>query len=992
MSIEPPSSLETDLRVALTGEVAFDRHTRAVYATDSSNYRQLPLGVVFPKDHDDVVRVMTIAASHDVPVTARGAGTSLAGQACNDGLIVDTSRHLTTIQNIDPDARTARVQPGVVLDDLRRAAEQHELTFGPDPATHAWCTLGGMIGNNSCGTHALFAGKTVDNVESLRVVLYGGATLELGAYDDAGYANAVAAGGAQAAVLGGLKEVGRRAEPLVREHFPTIERRVSGYNLDRITPGQPLDVAKLLVGTESTCAIVTEATLTLSASPQHRRLVVIGYRDIIAAADDVPRLLRLAADLGHPLLGLEGFDVTLTDQMRARPLNTEHLPLLPPGQGWLLAELGSVGPAADTPAAVDEFAEAFSGALEASSAVQHLTGYRRYDDAPTQARVWAIRESGLGATAVLPDGRHNHEGWEDAAVAPERLGEYLREIIALWREFGYSGAWYGHFGQGCVHTRNDFDLHSASGLTAYRSYVERATDLVKRLGGSISGEHGDGQARGELLERLYGAELVDAFRQVKTIFDPRGRMNPGKVVDAYPLDENLRYGPDYRGWQANPAPQGRRLHFSLSDDAGSLQRAAERCVGVGRCRRDDTGVMCPSYRATRDERHSTRGRAKLLVELFQGEATPATWRNEDVRQALDLCLACKGCAVDCPTHVDMATYKAEFMAQYYQGRLRPRELYALGLIPIAARAARRVPKLANAVLSAPGLGTAVRRAAGVTTRRPAPAFAPRRVPRGDLADATVVVWPDTFTDAYRSDFAADLLAVLELLGERVAVPEAWGCCGRPMFDAGFLDTAKRVGRRALDAMAPYLEAGVPVIVPEPSCLASFRDELPALFGADANGGPVEQRYAEAAARLKQVARSPAEHLLTLPRVNSLRDHGPHDERVRVALHPHCHARADGATPADLEVLRRLGFEASIVDGGCCGLAGSFGFSAKHEALSRQIGVEQWLPALRAAAAGADHLVIDGFSCTLQRDHLAADLDATTVVRLALAALTVAQAP
>jgi FAD/FMN-containing dehydrogenase/Fe-S oxidoreductase len=993
--------LERELRGALRGEVEFGEGTRAVYATDSSNYRQVPIGVVFPASSADVVAALEVCAAHDVPVLGRGGGTSLAGQACNAGVVFDFSRHMTRILEIDPQAGTARVEPGVVLDDLRRAAGAHGLTFGPDPATHAWCTLGGMIGNNSCGTHALYTGKTVDNVLGLRVACYGGGEYEFGEYDEARYAALVREGAPEAAILGSLREIGRRNADLVRERYPDIPRRVSGYNLDQLLPDRPMNVARLLVGTESTCALVTEAVVALASSPAQRRLVLLGYPDVFSAADAVPSLL--AADLPRPLLGLEGFDVTLIRQMRAHELNTRHLPLLPGVEqalaagagGWLLAEVGG-----ETAEDADEAAQALLAAIPRG------VGRRLLTDPAEQRGAWAIRESGLGATALREDGGHNAEGWEDGAVPPERLGEYLRGIAKLWNEYGYSGAWYGHFGQGCVHTRNDFDLHSKEGLRTYRAYVERAADLVVSLGGSLSGEHGDGQARGELLERMYGPELVDAFRQVKAVFDPRGRMNPGKVVDPYPLDSGLRYGPDYH----RARPDSERF-FAFAADDGSLQHAAERCVGVGRCRRDDAGVMCPSYRATRDERHSTRGRAKMLVEMFQGEVTPRTWANEDVREALDLCLACKGCATDCPTHVDMATYKAEFLAHHYRRKLRPRAMYALALTPWLLRIGARWPRLANTALHAPSAPSRLlRRLAGVTTRRPAPVLADRtlRLRQRDAqgagtprlggrsrasTEATVVLWPDTFTDAYRPEMGVAWQRILERVGERVLVPTDWACCGRPLYDAGMLTLAKRTLRQLLDVLTPYVDAGLPIVVPEPSCLAAFRDELPGLLPEDPR-----------AARLAGLARSPAEHLLTLDPAAltalAVRPDGQAGEpaagagaapgasglvtpRVRVVVHPHCHARAVGAADADRRLLDALGYDVDVLDAGCCGLAGSFGFRAEHEALSREIGEQQWLPKISDALWGRagdgrldgdDHpevvIAIDGFSCATQYRHLA----------------------
>ena len=949
-------ALERQLRAAVRGDVLFDSANRAAYSADSSNYRQVPLGVVCPRDHDDVVAVMRICAAHGAPVVARGGGTSLAGQACNVAVVVDTSRYMTRILRIDPEAGEATVEAGVVLDDLRRAAEAYGLTFGPDPATHAWCTIGGMIGNNSCGTHALYAGKTVDNVVQLKAVTYGGDTLEVGAYDDAGYAAAVSAGGALAPILGGLRELAERYADAVRQKYPDLPRRVSGFNLDQLLPEAGFNVARALVGTESTCVMVTEATLRLSRSPKYRRLVVLGYPDIFAAADAVPTLVR------HPLLGLEGIDRTLITQMHEHRLNLEHLPLLPPGDGWLLAELGD-----DSPEAADAVTSRFVEALPPD------VEWRRYDDVAEQRRLWLIRESGLGATALRVDGTHNSEGWEDAAVPVDKLGAYLRAVTRLWQRFGYSGAWYGHFGQGCVHTRNNFDLHTVDGLRKYRAYVEEAADLVVSLGGSLSGEHGDGQARAELLGRMFGDELVDAFRQFKAIFDPRGKMNPGKVVDPYPLDTNLRFGPQHKQATLDAS------FFAFPRDRGSLQVATERCVGVGRCRRDDAGVMCPSYRVTRDERHSTRGRARLLAEMFQGEATPQTWRNQDVKEALDLCLSCKGCVVDCPTHVDMATYKAEFLAHHYSGRLRPRAMYALGLIPLAARVAAHMPRLVNAILAAPGLGNAVKRAAGVTTARPAPTFAKRswrRSLRGRAAPAScsVVVWPDTFTDAFRPQLGHDTVAILEALGETVTVPTAWACCGRPLYDMGMLKLARRWLTGVLDVLDPWIAADTPVVVVEPSCLDAFREELPGLLPGDPR-----------AAKLARLAQSLAEYVLASPRFDemlgspaasaSLAASAP--TPTSAVVHPHCHARASGASATDVRLLERLGIDARALDAGCCGLAGSFGFRAEHEKWSRKIGEEWWLPKVRAATENSA-LVVDGFSCVTQLGHLGGPSSITTI--------------
>ena len=947
------------LAQAMQGQVRFDSTVRAAYASDSSNYRQVPLGVVFPTDHADVQTASRLAAEAGAALLARGAGTSLAGQACNEAVIVDMSRYMRRIVGIDPEKRVARVEPGVVLDDLRREAECYGLTFGPDPATHAWCTIGGMIGNNSCGTHGLYAGKTSDNVESLRVVLAGGEELDVGAYPAGTLSDAVATGGRSSRLLGGLADLETRYGGLVEERFPVLPRRVSGFNLDELAPERGMHVARALVGTESTCAFTTQATLRLVASPPQRCLVVLGYPDVFSAAEAVPELIS------HSLLALEGFDRVLVDQMEAHLLNQEGVALLPPGGGWLLAEVGG-----------DSAEEAASKAAELLASLPKDVAGRVVDDALEQARLWAVRESGLGATAIRVDGHHNFEGWEDGAVPPARLAEYLRGITSLWARHGYSGAWYGHFGQGCVHTRNNFDLRSPQGLRNYRDYVTEAAELVVSLGGSLSGEHGDGQSRAELLERMFGPELVGAFAEFKRLWDPEGLMNPGKVVEPYPLDSNIRYT------RLDDRPSLRPTGYSFERDAGSLLNGALRCVGVGRCRRDDAATMCPSYRATRDEVQSTRGRAKVLSEMFQPEGpVDRTWRSEEVRQALDLCLSCKACAIDCPTHVDMATYKSEFYYHYYRGRFRPLPMYAMGLIPLAARLALASPaslRLANGLLQSATMGTAVKRLAGITTRRPSPRFVSpgglrARVKRDFAsaldrppADTSVVVWPDTFTDAFNPAAGVELLTLLDRLGERVAVPSHWACCGRTLYDFGMLDLAKRSLRRLLSVLGPWVAAGVPVVVPEPSCLATFRQELPALLPGD-----------DRAVRLASLARSPAEYWVASGQL----DRWPAAHRLRsgipVLVHPHCHERSVVGTGPDEHVLRQLGFDVQVLDAGCCGLAGSFGFNGHHEPTSRKIGEDFWLPRIRARLQAVDderaRLVMDGFSCQTQLSHLGPDL-------------------
>jgi len=945
--------LGLELKAAMKGEVEFDAWSRSVFATDSSNYRQIPLGVVFPLDEDDVRSAVDVCRRFNAPILGRGAGTSLAGQACNVAVVIDMSRHMNAILSIDPQRRTARVQPGVVLDHLNAAARAIDLTFGPDPATHAWCTLGGMVGNNSCGTHGLYTGKTVDCVDEMVVITYESERIVLGACDEARLQELTRSGGDQARIVRELVSLRDEFVDELRSGYPAISRRVSGYNLDQLLPENGFHLARAIVGSESTCGLVTEISVSLAPWPKCRSLVVVGFGDIYEAADYVPTLLR------HELIGLEGFDVRLVEQMRTKQMNLENIKLLPPGGGWLLAEVG-----ADTEATAREKSQAVLDSLPdgAHAVILH--------DETDQEKVWKIRESGLGATARPVGAPVNYEGWEDAAVAPENLGRYLRGIRDLWAEFGYEGAWYGHFGQGCVHTRNNFDLSSIEGLQKYRSFVERAADLCVSLGGSISGEHGDGQSRGELLARMYSPRMMEAFRRFKATWDPKGRMNPGKLVDPFPLDSNIRYGPRYRTSLLVTSK------FSFAEDEGSIQKAAERCVGVGKCRSDIAGVMCPSYRATLDERHSTRGRAKLLVEMFQGEVTAETWRNRDVLESLDLCLSCKGCVSDCPTQVDMATYKAEFLHHYYARRLRPISAYALGFITWTGRFASKVPRLANALLSNRVIGGILKRVANISTSRSIPRFANetfrrrfRARPVPSQSEPTVIVWPDSFTDVYLPERGNATVDVLESIGETVGVPKDWACCGRPLYDSGMLNLARATARKVLNSLEEYLDRDLPVVVPEPSCLATFRDEFIGLLPDDVR-----------AAKLARLSCSLTEHLVR----TSWRYEGA-PLTGHVSIHPHCHQRALSGSGADVAVLSQLGFEVEVLDLGCCGLAGSFGFHKDHDAISRRIAEDRFLPSIKEKARQG-LVVMDGFSCQLQADELA-DLPTLTTARVLADALS-----
>ncbi len=977
------AALAVALRAKLRGEVRFDNGSRALYATDGSNYRQVPIGVVLPYDVDDVLATIATCREFGAPLLCRGGGTSLAGQCCNVAVVVDFTRHMGKILEIDPARRIARVQPGVVLDHLRNAAEKHHLTFAPDPASHDRCTIGGMIGNNSCGVHSIMGGKTDENIEALEVVTYDGTRLSVGADALVSPAPVSEARGSVPArspdrssqIRATLKQIANQYGDLIRKKFPNIPRRVSGYNLNYLLPENGFHIARALVGSEGTCATTLEATCRLIESPPQRVLLVIAYPDIYQCADHIPEILD------YRPIGLEGFDDLLVYYERTKGINRDGLELLPEGSGWLLVEFG---------------AESLPGAeLQAQRLIDAL---RRSPNPPNMKlysgaqakRVWEVRESSLGATSHAPGEPLNWEGWEDAAVAPEKLGGYLRDLRKMMAEFGYKGSLYGHFGHACVHTRLNFDLRSKDGIAKYRKFVEDAADLVVSYGGSLSGEHGDGQSRAELLPKMFGPDLMEAFRKFKAAWDPDWKMNPGKVIEPNKLDENLRLGPDYDPWEP-------KTHFQFPEDNGSLSHAALRCVGVGKCRREEGGVMCPSWRATHEEEHSTRGRAHLLWEMTQGEVIRDRWQSKDVKHSLDLCLACKGCKSDCPVTVDLATYKAEFLSHYYEGRLRPLNAYAFGNIDLWARLASNAPGLVNLGTQLPFLRDIAKLLAGIPAQRKIPAFAPetfkqwfqrtststRGRPRGpregrfaqaatdlDSIDTlwqsgppgphqtgaknresapAVLLWADTFNNYFLPSTAKAAVEVLETAGYRVMVPRANLCCGRPLYDFGMLDRAERLLLEVLDQLEPQIEDGIPVVGLEPSCVAVFRDELINLFPHDKRA----QALSKQTFLLSEFLEHGLSHSAQLPQLSR-----------QALLHGHCHHKSIMKMTAEESLLRRLGVQFQSPAPGCCGMAGSFGFEADKYEISAAIGELELLPAIRQAPG--DWLIIaDGFSCREQ---------------------------
>ena len=923
------------LAAVLAGEVDVSARRRAEYSTDASNYRVVPQIVAFPRETDDVVAALEVARAAGVPVTVRGAGTSVAGNAVGPGIVLDTSRHLNRVLEVDPVTRTARVQPGTVLDTLQVAAAPHGLRFGPDPSTHARCTLGGMIGNNACGPHAVAYGRTADNVVALDVVDGTGRRFTAG----------TTATGAGTASVPGLDDLVHRHLADIRTDLGRFGRQVSGYSLEHLLPERGGDLAKALVGTEGTCVLVLDATVTLVERAPATAVAVLGYPDMAAAADDVPALL------GHAPLAVEGIDARLVDVVR-RHRGAARVPALPDGGGWLFVETGG------------------ATAAEALAAAQRLVagaGTRAVTVVPAGAEasaLWRIREDGAGLAGRTATGAQAWPGWEDAAVPPDRLGAYLRDFEALLRAHHLDGLAYGHFGDGCVHVRLDLPL--ADRPAALRPFLVAAAELVAGYGGSLSGEHGDGRARGELLPIMYKPTVLRAFEEFKRLFDPGDVLNPGIGVRPAPVDADLRRP------AARPLPLARRPGgLALAEDGGDLTTAVHRCVGVGKCRADQSaagGFMCPSYLATRDEKDSTRGRARVLQELANGGLV-AGFGAAEVLESLDLCLSCKACSSDCPAGVDMAAYKADVLNQAYRGRLRPMTHYSLGRLPVWARLASVAPRAANLALRPRWLQRTVLRAGGMDARRQVPAFAAQPFRRwakpmraGAPAQASggagdrpgVVLWADSFSDAFSPEVGRAAVAVLQDAGYQVYVPSGPACCGLTWISTGQLDGARARLVRTLDTLEPFVAAGLPVVGLEPSCTAVLRGDLVELLPDDPRSAP-----------LAGAVRTLAE-VLSRPRADGTTWQPPRLDGVRVVAQPHCHHHAVMGYGADVDLLQAAGASVRVL-AGCCGLAGNFGMERGHYEVSVAVAEHALLPALREEPDAV--LLADGFSCRTQADQL-----------------------
>ncbi len=933
-----PEGLKSALVRSISGRCDFSDAGIALYTSDASNYRQVPHGVVFPKSIDDVVAAVSVCREYSVPVLMRGGGTSQNGQTVNNAIIIDCSQHLNRVLSIDVDAKTALVEPGIVCDALKAEAEEHGLTWGPDPATHSRCTLGGMIGNNSCGPHSMLAGKTVENVIELEVLTPTGERFWVGPTSDIELEAIIAGNDQRADIYRNLKALRDEYADLIRQKYPDIKRRVSGYNLDQLLPENGFNVARALVGSEGTCVSILQAKLNLIDNPEYKQLIVLGFDDIFIAGDSVPEIMPFSP------IAMEGLDWAIVGGLIDRQLRLNEVALLPDGKAWLLVELAD-----NNTETLARRCREFQTAMEGSARVKSVLPV---NDPAMVKDFWTIREQGASATSMSlrPEDPDPIVGWEDTAVDPLQLGDYLREFSALVKRYGYTTSLYGHFGDGCIHARITFDTRTEAGVKKFRAFSREIAETVVRFGGSLSGEHGDGQAKAEFLPIMFGDELITAFDRFKAAWDPELRMNPRKVVNPYRVDENLRLGPDYQ-----PAPVNTTLKFH--EDIGGFSRTTERCIGMGKCRAA-TGAMCPSYQATGEERYSTRGRAHLLHELIRGELIKEGFSNKDIADSLEHCLSCKACKSECPTQVDIASYKSEFMAKHYQQNKRPYNHYFLAhigtLLPRAAKYSGPANFFQKGIF-----GSAVRKFLDIHPQKDLPAISKEPFTTavakeststddhfyyiGDQSQPTVVLWADTVNNHYRPHLLHSAIAIAKTCGYSIAVAKSHFCCGRPLYEYGYLDQAKQQLQQILDNFQDNLPESAPVIVLEPSCLSVFKDELLRMYPDDDRATDLSSRATTVTAWL-----STLDTLAVTPFKHGI-------------LHLHCHDKAITNGASDRQWMNQCFENVTEPESGCCGMAGTFGIKNKTHHIGQKLFNRALAPAIQAATN--DTIVVsNGFSC------------------------------
>lgn len=926
-------ALERELKSRLEGEVRFDAVSRALYSTDASVYQIPPLGVVLPKSREDLIRIVEIAAQFRCPITLRGGGTAQAGQAIGAGLQVDTSKYYNRILELNAAERWVRVQPGIVLDELNAQLKPHGLRFAPDVSTASRATVGGMMGNNSSGARSILYGKTIDHVIAQEVVLADGSIANFGPLTSAELAAAMQGETLAAECYRTVRRVAAENADEVERRFPKVIRRVGGYNLDEFTHAdRPFNMAKMMVGSEGTLGVVLEATLNLVPLPKAKAVLVVQFADLLEALAATPLILH------HKPSAVEVMDKFLLDHTYLSPnLQRVRETFIEGSPGAILC----IEFYDDTKDNLPPRLSACEDDLKRNS-----FGYRYFHalELPAQARVWNLREAALGLSMTMKEDSKSLSFVEDTAVAPEKLRDYIERFMALIRKHNTTAGVYAHASVGCLHVRPVVNMKTAEGVRKFEAIANDVADLVLEFGGALSGEHGDGLVRGPFMEKMFGSVLYEAFRTVKRTFDPHGIFNPGKIVDSPPLTQNLRLGAGY----VSPKP---RTYFDYSD-YGGMGGAVEMCSGLGVCRKTLEGTMCPSYMATKEESHTTRGRANVLRLAMGGRLASAGLDDRGVYQALDLCLECRACKAECPVGVDMARFKSEFLANYWQTYGTPLHAKMLGNVRTFAKLGSPFASLVNWITGTAPVRLLNEAVFGVDRRRTLPAlsagtFASQVKNRG-AADAGVLMFNDTFTNFYDPEIGVAAWEVLEAAGLKIALAPN-RCCGRPLISKGLLAQARKQALRNTNSLYEPAAAGKKFVFCEPSCLSAVREDAPSLLrGEDQRRARV---VADACVLFEEFAGD-----LTIP----LKP-GP----SKILLHGHCHQKSMGLLPPAKALLEKIpGATVVDLDAGCCGMAGSFGYSKDHFEVSRAIGEHRLLPQVRAKEPNAA-VVAAGTSCRHQ---------------------------